>query len=171
MQQSTFLLCALIGSAAHAQEPGLLNRIGVPEKAVSTQNQTLTGTWLLELRRPGQAVLTPGIVTYLAEGTAIGPTADGNTSASHGVWVRVADRKFLQTMYIFNYDEKRVLTTISKVRITVQLSEDGATTKGTTEAVVLDREGREMVTIPGGSYSGVRLTAERPADFEAFLAN
>ena len=53
-------------------------------------------------------------------------------------------------MYIFKYDDKRVLTTISKVRITVQLSDDGLTSKGTTEAVVMDKDGKEMVTIRGG---------------------
>ena len=53
-------------------------------------------------------------------------------------------------MYIFNYDEKRVLTTIDKVGITVQLSDDGLTSKGTVEAVVMDKDGKEMVTIPGG---------------------
>ncbi len=174
MQRTIFLLfgaAAFIGGAeAQAQTtPGLLERIGVPEKAVVPRNPTLTGTWMLELRRPGQTVVTPGLVTYLAEGTCIGPTADGNTSPSQGVWVRVTDGKFLQTMYIFNYDEKRVLTTISKVRITVQLSDDGLTSKGTTEAVVMDKDGKEMATIPGGSYRGVRLTAEKPADFEAFL--
>ena len=72
-------------------------------------------------------------------------------------------------MYIFNYDERRVLTTISKVRITVQVSDDGQTSKGTTEAVVMSQDGRELMTIPGGSFRGVRLNAEKPADFEAFV--
>ena len=43
-------------------------------------------------------------------------------------------------------------------------------TTATTEAVVIDREGRELMTIPGGSFRGVRLNAEKPADFEAFVA-
>ena len=173
MKLSNFLLLAAItGGAAQAQTtPGLLDRIGVTEKALTPRNPTLTGTWMLELRRPGQTAVTPGLVTYLAEGTCIGPTADGTTSPSQGVWVRITDGKFLQTMYIFNYDDKRVLTTISKVRITVQLSDDGQTVKGTTEAVVLDKDGREMATIPGGSYRGVRLHAEKTADFEAFLTS
>ena len=125
---------------------------------------------MLELRRPGQTVVTLALITFLAEGTAIGPTADGTTSPSQGVWIRVTDGKFLQTMYIFNYDERRVLTTISKVRITVQVSDDGLTSKGTTEVVVMSQDGRELMTIPGGSYRGVRLNAEKTGDFEAFLA-
>ncbi len=172
MQRMTFLLLAAFVNIASAQAqttPGILDRISVPEKAIVPRNPTLTGTWMLELRRPGQTVVTLGLVTFHDEGTCIGPTADGTTSPSHGVWVRVTDGKFLQTMYIFNYDEKRVLTTISKVRITVQLSDDGLTSKGTTEAVVMNQEGNVIATIPGGSYRGVRLTAEKPADFEAFL--
>lgn len=164
------LVSMLMTAAAQAQNtPSILDRIGVPEKAIVPRNSTLTGTWLLELRRPGQSVVTLGMATYLAEGTVIGPTADGNTSPSQGVWIRVTDGKFLQTIYLFNYDDKRALTTISKVRITVQVSDDGLTAKGTTEAVVLNPEGRELATIPGGSFRAVRLTAEKPADFEAFL--
>jgi len=171
MQLSRFLIAvALVGGAAYAQDPGILSRIGVPEKAIIPRNSTLTGTWMLELRRPGQTAVTLGMATYLAEGTVIGPTADGNTSASHGVWIRVTDGKFLQTVYIFNYDERRVLATISKVRITVRVSDDGQTSQGTTEAVVMDKDGRELMTIPGGSYRGVRLNAEKPGDFEAFVA-
>ena len=170
MQLSKLLLSvAFIGGAAYSQTPGILDRINVPEKVITPRNPTLTGTWLLELRRPGQTVVTLGLITFLGEGTCISPTADGTTSPSQGVWIRVTDGKFLQTMYIFNYDEKRVLTTINKVRITVQLSEDGLTSKGTTEVVVIDKEGREMITIPGGTYRGVRLNAEKTADFEAFL--
>ena len=170
MQLSRFLIAvAFIGGAAYAQDPGILSRIGVQEKAIVPRNSTLTGTWLLELRRPGQTVVTLGLVTFLAEGTCIGPTADGTTSPSQGVWIRVTDGKFLQTMYIFNYDERRVLTTISKVRITVRVSDDGLTSQGTTEAVVMDKDGRELMTIPGGSYRGVRLNAEKPADFDAFV--
>src|SRR5688572_26325365 len=122
------------------------------KKSIVPRNPTLTGTWMLELRRPGQTFVTLGMATYLAEGTVIGPTADGNTSASHGTWIRITDGKFLQTVYIFGYDEKRVLTTISKVRINVRLSDDGQTAQGTTEAVVLDKDGRELMTIPGESY-------------------
>ena len=170
MQLSRLLIAvALVGGAAYSQDPGILGRIGVAEKAIVPRNSTLTGTWMLELRRPGQTVVTLGLITFLAEGTCIGPTADGTTSPSQGVWTRVTDGKFLQTMYIFNYDERRVLTTISKVRITVRVSDDGQTSQGTTEAVVMDKDGRELMTIPGGSYRGVRLNAEKPGDFQAFV--
>ena len=49
-----------------------------------------------------------------------------------------------------------------------QLSQDGQTVSGTTEAVVMNRDGNVMATIPGGTYSGVRLSPEIPADFYDF---
>ena len=39
---------------------------------------------------------------------------------------------------------------------------------GTTEVVVMNREGNVMATIPGGTYTGVRLSPEIPADFYDF---
>lgn len=171
MRSLNLLLCAaFIGSHACAQSQTLLDRINNVEKNIP-RSATLVGTWMLDLRRPGQtSVSTPSFVSYHSDGTVSGPTADGNSSASYGLWISIVGDKYLQTMYLFNYDEKRALTTMSKIRITIRLSEDGKTVRGTTEAVVLDREGREMATIPGGSFTGVRLGLERPADFEAFLA-
>jgi hypothetical protein len=51
------------------------------------------------------------------------------------------------TVFIFNYDANRVLTTIAKVRINLQVSLDGHTSKGTAEVVVMDRA---PVTLAGG---------------------
>ena len=130
MQLSRILLSvAFLGGAVYPQTPGILDRINASEKVIAPRNPTLTGTWMLELRRPGQTVVTLALVTFLAEGTCIGPTADGTTSPSQGVWIRVTDGKFLQTMYIFNYDANRALTTVNKVRINVRLSDDGRVLK------------------------------------------
>lgn len=170
MQRSIYWLSAyLLTGAIQTQAQGLLERINVPEKVVQTLNQTLSGTWMLELRLPGAPSAVPAVVTYLAEGTAIGPTSDGNLSNSQGVWIRVADRKFLQTMYIFAYDEKRVLAGIQKVRIAVQLSVDGRAIKGTTDRILLDKEGNETAAFTGGTFTGVRLMAEKTAEFNSFL--
>jgi hypothetical protein len=40
--------------------------------------------------------------------------------------------------------------------------------KGTTELVIMDRDGKVTATIPGGTYSGVRLSPEIPGDFYDF---
>ena len=172
MQRLTILIsAALITSAAHVQAQGLLEAIRTPDKAVAVVNQTLEGTWLLELRRPGQPATQPpvlNLITLQPDGTAVASPADGTQATNHGVWLRVGDRKFLQTMVVFNFNESRVLTTVMKVRINAQLSPDGQTVKGTTELVIMDRDGKVTATIPGGTYSGVRLSPEIPGDFYDF---
>ncbi|HZO53235.1 MAG TPA: hypothetical protein VFB63_10980 [Bryobacteraceae bacterium] len=172
MQRSTFLIsAALIASAAQAQAQTLLEKIRTPDKAVPVVNQTLEGVWLTELRRPGQPAeqpTLPNLVTYHPNGTVVGHSADAAQTSAHGVWVRVGDRKFLQTMFVFNFNENRVLTTITKVRVNVQLSPDGQSLRGTQEVVVMNRDGNVMATIPGGTHTGVRLTPEIPGDFYEF---
>ncbi|HMC63180.1 MAG TPA: hypothetical protein VKJ01_28555, partial [Candidatus Solibacter sp.] len=74
----------------------------------------------------------------------------------------------LQTMFVFNFDASRVLMTIFKVRINAQVSSDGQTVKGTTELAIMDPTGKVLNTIPGGTYTGVRLSPEIPGDFYDF---
>ena len=172
MQRSNLIVfAALVGGAVHTQAQGLLETITTPEKAVPGINQTLSGAWMLELRRPGTPAgqpPVPNLVIFHPDGTVGASSADGAQTSAHGVWIRVGDRKFVQTMYLFNFNESRAFVSIAKVRINVQLAPDGQTLKGTTEVVVLDRQGKVMATIPGGTYSGIRLTAEKPGDFDAF---
>lgn len=163
------VLTALFGctNLMHAQT--LTDTIISPEKAVPTVHQTLEGTWLFELRRPGQTAILLHLETYHSDGTVIGVNADGTQTAGHGIWIRVGDRKFLQTGFVFSFNEARTLTTISKVRINVQLSPDGQTLKGTQEVVIMDAAGKVTATIPGGSFTGTRLKPEIPGDFYDFL--
>jgi len=172
MRRFTFPIFAVfIVSTAHVHAQGLLDTIRTPEKAVPVIQQTLSGTWLLELRRPTAPATqppVPNLVTFMPDGTVVASAADGAQTSAHGLWVRVGDRKFLQTVFSFNFNESRVLTTISKVRINVQLSADGQTLKGTTEVAIFDRDGNLLNTIPGGTYTGVRLSPEIPGDFYTF---
>ena len=172
MQRSTLLVfVALIGSAGHVQAQGLLQSIITPEKAVGVVNQTLEGTWLSEVRPAGLPAGAPPILnfaTYHPNGTVVLAASDGNQSEGHGVWVRVGDRKFLATLFFFVYDANRVLTTIVKSRVNFQLSLDGQTNKTTNEVVIMDRTGKVMATIPGGTGTAVRLSPEIPADFYEF---
>ena len=168
---SLIILVAGIASTAPVNAQSILDTIGTPDKVVAAVNQVLEGTWLQELRRPGQPATQPPVLnlgTYHPDGTVAASAADGTQGTAHGVWVRVGDRKFLQTMFVFNFDANRVLTTIFKVRINVLLSLDGQTANGTTELVIMDRDGNVMATIPGGTYSGVRLSPEMPGDFYDF---
>ncbi len=173
MKHFTLFVLSLAGALAQAPAPGIQAAINVPEKAVPSVNQTLEGTWLLELRRPGAPptlLPTLNVITFLPNGTAIASTGDGTQATNHGLWIRVGDRRFMGTMYTMVFNEARVFTSMTKVRINTLLSADGKTVKGTTEVAVLDRDGKVMATIPGGTYTGVRLSAEIPADFYAFQA-
>lgn len=173
MQRSTFLaFVVLSASAAHVQAQSLLGNIITPDKAVATVNQTLEGTWLLELRPAGLPASQPPILnldTFTPNGEIIAAGSNGAASAAHGVWVRVGDRKFLGTVFSFNFNESRVLTSIQKVRVNLQVSADGQTLKGTNEVVLMDATGKVTATLPGGTSSGVRLSPEIPGDFYDFL--
>jgi hypothetical protein len=173
MQRSTFLIsAALIAGVAHVQAQGILDAISTPEKAVPVINQTLTGTWLSQLRRPDPTGLLlppiPTLITFSSDGTIVAAPADVSQTATHGLWVRVGDRKFLATGFFFGFNESRVLATITKLRINFQVSADGKTLTGTTEAVVMDPDGKVIATLPGATNSAVRLYAEKPGDFDAF---
>ena len=172
MQRSTFLaLVVLSAGAGQVQAQSLLGTIITPDKAVATINQTLEGTWLLELRPAGLPASQPPILnldTFTPNGAIIAAGSNGAASAAHGIWVRVGDRKFLGTVFSFTYNDSRVLTAIMKVRVNLQLSADGQTLKGTNEVVLMDATGRVMATLPGGTSSGVRLSPEIPGDFYDF---
>jgi hypothetical protein len=172
MQRSNLLVfAALFTGAVQIQAQGLLQTITTPDKAVPVVNQALSGTWLSELRRPGPSGLQasiPAIVTFSSDGTWIASPSDGNQTATQGLWIRVGDRKFLGTGYFFSFDVSRVLTTIAKLRINYQVSTDGKTLTGTTEAVVLDGDGKVISTFPGATFTMVRLSPEIPGDFYDF---
>ena len=167
---SGLVIAAALTSTALVQAQSLLDTIRTPDKAVPVVNQTLEGTWLQELLNPGQAAGTGllNFVTFHPDGTFIGFASDGNRSPTMGLWLRVGDRKFLQTSFLFSFNDVRALTTVTKVRVNVQLSPDGQTMIATAEVVVMDRTGRVMATVPGGTVKGVRLSLEIPGDFSDF---
>ena len=172
MQRFAFLIpTVLIAGALHSQAQGLGDLIRTPDKAVPAVNQTLSGTWLYELRRGGQPATQPPVlllIQFNPDGTINASASEGAQSSHHGIWLRVGDRKFLITTFVFSFNESRAFTTIIKIRGNVQLSADGQTVKGTQEVVLMDREGRVTATVPGGTFTGSRLTSEIPADFYDF---
>jgi hypothetical protein len=171
LQRLTFaVVVALMTGTPVVRGQGLLDTIRTPDKAVPVVNETLSGTWLQELLLPGQVpgTGTLNLITFQPDGTTISIGSDGNRSPAFGLWVRVGDRKFLQTNFLFNFDPSRVLATVTKVRANVQLSQDGQTMIMTAEIVVMDRNGKVMATTPGGTVRGVRLSLEIPGDFYDF---
>jgi len=172
MTRSVFLIfTALIASTVQVHAQGLQDTIIAPDKAVPTVNQVLSGTWLSELRRPGPAASLPAIpviVTFFSDGTSLASPSDGTQTATHGIWMRVGDRKFLGTGWFSVFDASRVLTTVTKVRINYEIAPDGKTLTGTTEAVVFDPAGKVVNTLAGASFTMVRLSFEIPGDFYDF---
>src|SRR5205085_6073462 len=160
MQRLTFaVFAASLVSTPVVQAQSLLDTIRTPDKAVPVVNQTLEGTWLQELLLPGQVAGTGtlNLVTFQPDGTLISIGSDGNRSPAFGLWVRVGDRKFLQTNFLFSFDQGRALASVTKVRANAQLSSDGQTMIMTAEIVVMDRNGKVLATTPGGTVKGVRL--------------
>jgi hypothetical protein len=164
-------LLTVFAAALPAAAQSVGDTLRDPAKSVPAVNQTMEGTWMYELRRGGQAAGQPPVLLLIQfyEGGAITAAAgDGSQSSHHGIWLRVGDRRFLITTFLWNFNENRTLTGITKVRANVQVSEDGRTARGTQEIVVLDPTGKTLATIPGGTFTGVRLTQEIPGDFESF---
>ena len=171
MKPSKILMTLTLVLATAPLEAQLLQSIVTPDKAVAVVNQSLEGTWLAEIRPGSLPAAAPPVLqlaTYHSNGTFSVASSDGAQSPSQGVWVRVGDRKFLLTLYFFAFNDARVLTTITKVRINIQVALDGQTLKGTNEAVVLDRTGKVMASVPGGTLTATRLNPEIPADFYDF---
>lgn len=173
MKRIALLISSVLIAAGttHMQAQGVGEVIRTPEKAVPVVNQILSGTWLYELRRGGQPATVPPVlllIQFNGDGNITASAAEGTQSSHHGNWLRVGDRKFLITTFAFSFNESRALTTILKIRGNVQLSVDGQTVRGTQEVVVMDREGKVMATVPGGSFTGARLTPEIPVDFHDF---
>jgi hypothetical protein len=172
MNRITLLaITAVMASTPGVRGQSLLDSITTPDKAVAVVNQTLEGTWLSEVRPGNLPAGAPPIlqwVTFNANGTLFASPSDGTQSVGHGVWVRVGDRKYLVTIFVFVYNEARVLMTITKARVNLQVSPDGKTSKATNEAAIMDRNGRVLATVPGGTATGVRLNPEIPADFYDF---
>jgi hypothetical protein len=172
--RSLFICAALSSAACFAQDPGLLGSIVTPDRAISPTNQTLTGAWAAVSRRaapPGSPIPPPAPVflVFHSDGTLTG-SGSGADSAFSGVWIRIADRKFLATYVVFNYDEARTVVSIAKIRLTTQMDVDGSALHGYQEVLVVDPDGKVLFTALGGTHSMVRVAAERPADFDAFLA-
>jgi hypothetical protein len=172
MQRSSLLIfTAFLALTAQNHAQTLPDTIVAKDKAIGVLNQTLAGVWLSELRRFGPTGLQapiPTFTSFFSDGTSLASPSDGTQTATHGLWVRVGDRKFLGTGFFFVFDANRVLTSVTKLRINYQLSLDGLSLTGTTEAVILDPTGKVLNTVPGSTFSMIRLSPEIPGDFYDF---
>jgi hypothetical protein len=175
MQFSSLLISIAIAAVpCFAQDANLLAGIVTADRAISPVNQTLTGTWVALSRRaaPPSTPIPPAaavLIVFHNDGTVTGSGA-GADSSFNGVWMRVADRKFLITYLVFNYDVARDVASIAKIRMTTQIDITGTTLQGNQEVLVVDPTGNPLFTALGGTHSMIRVAAEKPADFDDFLA-
>ena len=94
------------------------------------------------------------LITFQPDGAAVASSADGTPGQqSRSVGTCWRPQVFLQTLYVFNFDPSRALTTVLKIRINAQMSPDGQTVKRTTELVIMDPAGRVLNTIAGGTMT------------------
>lgn len=174
MQLRTIVICATLSCGiSFAQDPSLLDTIITADRALSPIHQSLTGTWAAQGRRaapPGTPIPPPAPLFFVfhSDGTLTG-SGSGADATFSGIWLRVADRKFLVTYFTFNYNDARAVVSIAKIRMTTQIDTDGRTLQGNQEVLVVDPDGKVLFTALGGTHSMVRLAAEKPADFDAFL--
>ena len=137
----------------------LLSRFAVGQETIQVSGQSLGGTWWMTLDRPN-GTSSPLLVTFHLDGTATATPSTKSENAHYGAWVGTGDRRFLQTMMMFTFNDRGEFTGINKVRITAQLDNTSERISGTAELVVMDGNGIEVRTVPGIRYSGNRINVE-----------
>ncbi len=149
LASAAFVLVLACASQLAAQQSNVLHATG----------QELAGTWLVDVRSPvaGQFFY---LITFNADGTAVGTASDGVSSAQYGAWTRAGDRQFYVTMMLFIFDAERKLTNLVKGRIQITLGDNLDTFDVTTERVVLDLNGNELDVISGVRGTGRRVAIE-----------
>ena len=127
----------------------------------SCGTEELSGTWQFTTQL---GVLV--FVTFDRDGGVIASAGhlapSAARSADHGVWTHVGYRKFLVTVFHFDFGTSDGVTNIIKLRLATQLSPDGETLSGSLEAVLLSPDGSVITTIPGGTYSVRDSTPRNP---------
>jgi hypothetical protein len=137
----------------------LLSPLAIGQETVRVSGQSLEGTWWMTLNRPN-GTSSPLLVTFHPDGTATATPSTKAENPHHGAWLRTGDRRFLQTMIMFTFNERGDFAGINKVRITAQLDDTSDRISGTAELVVMDGNGIEVRTIPGIRYQGNRINVE-----------
>jgi len=130
------------------------------QQTLSTNGQSLQGTWLSYIALPGGELTLFSVGTFYPGGSYTGATTNPTHTTHHGVWLRVGDRKFAFTSTFFVRDERGVFTSIVKARGSLTLSEDQNSYEGTVERVIMDTTGKELEVISGIRSRSVRMEVE-----------
>jgi hypothetical protein len=147
------LLCGLVGLA---QMPALA------QDTISTNSQTIQGTWIAQLADPAGNLSLFEVGTFHPDGSYSGANTNPLHTEHKGVWLRTGDRKFVLTVLFFTHDDKGVFNGIVKARILLTLAEDLKSYDSVAERVVMDTSSRELQVIPGIAGHSVRMDVEFP---------
>jgi hypothetical protein len=128
--------------------------------SISTNAQSLEGTWIAQVANPGGSLTLFEVGTYHSDGSYSGANVNPSHTTHKGVWMRVGDRKFVFTFMFFTHDDKGVFNGIVKARGTVTLSADGNSYDSNVERVVMDTTGKELSVTPGITGHSVRMDLE-----------
>src|SRR5205823_8154144 len=129
---------------------------------ISTNSQSIQGTWIVQLADPTGAVSLFEVGTFHPDGSYSGANVAGTHTTHKGVWLRTGDRKFISTVLFFTHDDKGVFNGIVKARIVLTLAEDLKSYDSVAERVVMDITGKELSVTPGIPGHAVRMDVEFP---------
>jgi hypothetical protein len=138
--------------------------LDVIEAAKQAQIKALVGTWITTITPDGPDAPFPGLLTFMADGTALfsaaGPPIPALGNPGHGVWTRTGDRSFVATFVQLTFADLFHQDGSLKVTLNIKLNEklDELST-AQDQAKIFDLAGNELVTL-GGSQRGKKLQVE-----------
>ena len=139
----------------------LLAQLQAPaQQKLSTNGQSLEGTWVSHVALPGGEPVLFSVGTFYPGGGYTAANTNPTHTTHHGAWLRVGDRKFALTTTFFTRDEKGAFNGIVKTRIYITLSEDQNSYEASVERVVMDTDGKELQVISGIRGRSVRMEIE-----------
>ena len=125
-------------------------------KAESPLAQTLAGTWACSVEitppvPPGALAKYPGAITFFADGSLLGQSADNDGAAiSHGIWLRTGDGQFRSTWLGFYVDgNARRLVGPYKVFYNFKLGPDLNVLRGAYRVDFFDTNGGKLFAFSG----------------------
>ena len=132
------------------------------QEVINTSNQSMEGTWISQLTDAMGNLVLFEVGTYSPDGSYTGANVNPSHTMHKGVWVRIGDRKFAQTVMFFTHDDKGVFNAIVKARIYVTLAEDRQSYDSVAERTVMDTSGNVLQVVPGIVGHSLRMNVELP---------
>jgi hypothetical protein len=140
-----------------------LTQVPAPgQDTISTVGQSIQGTWIVQLADATGNVSLFEVGTFYPDGSYSGANTNPTHTTHKGVWVRIGDRKFAETVLFFTHDDKGAFNGIVKARIILTLAEDLKSYDSVAERVVMDTGGNVLQVTPGIAGHAVRMNVETP---------